>query len=89
MQNHILFYTVTGNETVPDRVILEAMEESVPFFEELSDSKDADYMQQIRDAGVEIIEVNVAEWQEACSSVYDKYGEQFKDIIDAIKATAY
>ena len=26
MQNHILFYTVTGNETVPDRVILEAME---------------------------------------------------------------
>ncbi len=89
--NLILFSEMTWNSlTDEDRaVILEAMEESVPYFEELSDSKDAEYLQQIKDSGVEVIDVDVAEWQEACSAVYDKYGKEFDDIISAIKATAY
>ena len=46
-------------------------------------------IRQIRDAGVEVIEVDVVEWQQACSGVYDKYGAQFADIIAEIKATKY
>ena len=89
--NLILFSEITWNKlTAEDQaIILEAMEESVPYFEELSDAKDAEYLQQIKDSGVEIIEVNVAEWQEACQSVYDKYGTEYADIIAAVKATEY
>ena len=68
---------------------MEAFNESVPYFEEMSDSKDEEYLQTIKDSGVEVIDVDVAEWQEACSSVYDTYGEEFGDIIDQIKATEY
>ena len=89
--NLILFSEITWNKLseADQAIILEAFNESVPYFEELSDSKDAEYLQQIKDAGVEVIEVNVAEWQEACSSVYDKYGKEFADVIEAIKATQY
>ena len=78
-----------GDKHLYGNIRLEAFNESVPYFEELSDSKDADYLQQIKDSGVEVIDVNVAEWQEACSSVYDKYGTEFADTIAAIKATEY
>ena len=89
--NLILFSEITWNRLSAEdqAVILEAFNKSVPYFEELSDSKDADYLRQIRDAGVEVIEVDVVEWQQACSGVYDKYGAQFADIIAEIKATKY
>lgn len=40
-------------------------------------------------SGVEVIDVDVAEWQAARSSVYDTYGEEYMDIIEQIKATEY
>ena len=89
--NLILFSEATWNKLSEDdqAIIQEAFNESIPFFEELSDSQDADYLQQIKDAGVEVIDVDVAEWQEACSSVYDTYGEEYADTIDAIKNFEY
>lgn len=89
--NLILMSQLTWNKlSAEDQAIVrEALAESIPYFEELSDSKDGEYLQAIRDAGVEVIEVDVAQWQEACASVYDKYGEQYADVIAAIKATAY
>lgn len=89
--NLILFSEITWKKLSAEdqTVILEAMAESVPYFEQLSDAKDADYVEQIKAAGVEIIEVNVAEWQEACAGVYDTYGDEYADVIAAIKATAY
>lgn len=89
--NLILFSEITWNKLSAEdqAIITEAFNESVPYFEEMSDTKDEEYLQTIKDSGVEIIDVDVAEWQEACSSVYDKYGEEFGDIIDQIKATEY
>ncbi|MBQ8092735.1 MAG: TRAP transporter substrate-binding protein [Clostridia bacterium] len=89
--NLILFSEITWNKLSADdqAIIREALDESVPYFEELSDAKDADYLQQIKDAGVEVIEVDVDEWQTACSGVYDKYGADFADVISEIKATQY
>ena len=89
--NLILFSEATWNQlSQEDRdLIEESFQESVPYFEELSDSKDAEYLKTIEDAGTEIVQVDVSEWQDACSSVYDKYGEKYADIISEIKNTSY
>lgn len=89
--NLILFSEATWNQLSDDdkNLIRESVRESVPFFEELSDSKDAEYLKTIEESGTEVVQVNVAEWQEACSSVYDKYGAEYADIIEAIKNTKY
>ncbi len=89
--NLILFSEVTWNSLSEEdrQLVKESMLESVPFFEELSDSKDSEYLQMIQKSGTEVIKVNVAEWQEACSSVYDKHGAAYAEIIDAIKNTEY
>lgn len=63
--------------------------ESVSYFEELSDAKDEEYLQTIKDSGTEIINVNVAEWQEGCASVYDKHGQVYADVIEQIKKIKY
>ena len=87
--NLILFSEVTWNQMGEEdqQMIRESLEESVPFFEELSDSKDQEYLKTIEESGTEVIEVNVADWQAACSSVYDKYGSEYADIIEQIKNT--
>ena len=89
--NLILFSEATWNQlSQEDRdLIEESFQESVPYFEELSDSKDAEYLKTIEDAGTEIVQVDVSEWQDACSSVYDKYGEKYADIISEVKNTSY
>ena len=89
--NLILFSEVTWNQMGEEdqQMIRESLEESVPFFEELSDSKDQEYLKTIEESGTEVIEVNVADWQAACSSVYDKYGSEYADILEQIKNTIY
>lgn len=89
--NLILFSEATWNQlSQEDRdLIEESFQESVPYFEELSDSKDAEYLKTIEDAGTEIVQADVSEWQDACSSVYDKYGEKYADIISEVKNTSY
>lgn len=89
--NLILFSEVTWNrlDAKDQQMIKECFEESVPFFEELSDAKDEEYLQTIKDSGTEVVEVNVAEWQEACASVYDKHGQVYSDIIEQIKNTEH
>lgn len=89
--NLILFSEVTWNRLSAEdqQIIKNCFQESVPYFEELSDAKDEEYLQTIEESGTEIIEVNVAEWQEACASVYDKHGQIYADVIDQIKNTKY
>lgn len=89
--NLILFSEVTWNQLGAEdqQMIRESLEESVGFFEELSDSKDQEYLKTIEESGTEVIAVNVADWQAACSSVYDKYGAEYSEIIDQIKNTKY
>lgn len=89
--NLILFSEVTWNRlSAEDQTLIRnCFQESVPYFEELSDAKDEEYLQIIKDSGTEVIEVNVAEWQEACASVYDKHGQVYSEIIEQIKNTEY
>ncbi|MDD3253228.1 MAG: TRAP transporter substrate-binding protein [Lachnospiraceae bacterium] len=89
--NLILFSEATWNQLSADdqQLLKDCFEESVPYFEKLSDSKDAEYLQTIKDSGTEVIDVDVAQWQDVCSSVYDTYGDKYKEIIDQIKNTTY
>lgn len=89
--NLILFSEITWNKLSEEdkAIVTEAFDESVSFFEELSDAKDKEYLQTIKDSGVEVIEVDVAEWQAACASVYDTYGTKFADMLESIKNTKY
>ena len=84
--NLILFSEAVWNRLSDEdkALIQECFNESVPYFEEISDAADAEYLQQIHDAGVKVTEVDVAEWKDACASVYDKYGNEYADIIAQI-----
>lgn len=85
--NLILFSEITWKKLSPEdqKLVRDSFEESVPFFEQLSDAKDSEYLETMKKSGVKITTVNVSEWQDACKSVYDKYGKKYADIINAIK----
>ena len=87
--NLILMSEVTWNKLSSEdqALIKQCFDESVPYFEQLSDAKDATYLKQMKDAGVKVNEVDVSEWQKACSSVYTKYDSQYGDLIRRIKAS--
>ena len=86
--NLILFSEVVWNRLSDEdkALIQECFNESVGYFEEISDAADAEYLEQMAAAGVKVTEVNVAEWKEACASVYDKYGDEYAEIIAQIDA---
>ena len=89
--NLILFSEVTWNKLSDSdkEIIKEAFEESVGYFEEISDAKDAEYIATMEAAGVTITKVDPSEWQAACQSVYDKYGAQYAEIISQIRNFKY
>lgn len=80
--NLILMSEITWNKLgADDQKLLKAcFDESVPYFEQISDAKDAEYLKQIKAAGVKVNEVDVSEWQKACERVYAKYGSLIKQI---------
>lgn len=90
--NIVLFSEITWNKLSAEdkKLIKDSFAESVPYFNELSDSQDAVLMQQILDSGVEVSNpANPAEWRKAVQSVYDKYGTQYAKIIEQIQNTKY
>lgn len=89
--NLVLISEATWNQFSAEdqQLIKDSFAESVPYFEEISDAKDAEYLKTIEESGTEVIKVDVAEWQAACAPVYDKYGEVYAEIIDQIKAATY
>ena len=90
--NIVLFSEITWNKLSPEEqaVIQEAFDESVTYFNELSDASDEEILQKLKEAGVEIIEPeNPEEWREAVTGIYDKYAADYKDIIEEIRAVKY
>ncbi len=90
--NIILFSESSWNKFSPeDRTLIqEAFDESVLFFNTLSDAEDAKLVAGMKAAGVDIYEpANPKEWQEAVTGIYEKYGARFKDVIEEIRNTNY
>lgn len=71
-------------------LIKEAFAESKEYFRELSERSDEEIIAKLLEQDVQILEVDdMSEWQEKAAPLHEKYGEQFKDIIDIIKTTEY
>lgn len=90
--NIILFSEITWKRfSAEDQALIKAaFDESVLFFNKLSDEKDAELVEGMKAAGVDIYEPeNPKEWQESVKGIYEKYGAEFKDVIEAIKNTSY
>ncbi len=87
--NLILMSEITWNKlSAEDKALIsQCFDESVPYFEQISDAKDVEYLAQIKAAGVKVTEVDVSQWQKACESVYAKYGPTYGDLIKKIKAS--
>lgn len=90
--NIVLMSEITWNSLTPEdqKTIKDCFAESNTYFEKLSDEKDKEYLQIIEDADAEIIYPdNPDEWRAAVQPVYDEYGEEYKEYIEAIKNTEY
>lgn len=90
--NIVLFSEITWNKLSSEdkKLIKECFAESVPYFNQLSDSEDAVLMEKILAAGVEVYEpADPSEWRVAVKSVYEKYGTQYAATIEQIKNTVY
>lgn len=90
--NIVLFSEITWNKlTDAERtVILEAFEESVDYFNKLSDTSDTEILKKMEESGVEIIQPDdPQEWRTAVEGIYEKYGSDYADVIDAIRKVEY
>ena len=86
--NLILFSESTWKSLTPEQqeIVREAAQASVSYFHEISDAADAEFMKTMVDAGVKIIDVDIDEWKDAVASVYDKYGSEYTEILEAVEA---
>lgn len=90
--NIILFSEITWNKLSPkdQALIKEAFDESVLYFNTLSDEKDGELIETIKASGVEILEpANPQEWQDAVAGIYKKYAANYQELIDQIRSTSY
>ena len=90
--NMVLFSEITWNSLTPEdqAIIQEAFNQSILFFNELSDRMDAEFIANIQAAGVEIIELeNPEDWRAAVLGVHERFGGDFMEIIEAIRNTSY
>ncbi len=72
------------------QLIKDALNDSKTYFRELSATSDAETIEALEAAGVEILEVDdIEEWREKAKPLHEKYGEQFKDYIAKIYTTDY
>ncbi|APC07505.1 TRAP transporter substrate-binding protein [Neomoorella thermoacetica] len=78
----------TWNKLSPDdqKIILQAAKDSQAVQRKAWDELEAKAKKAAIDNGNTITQVDIAEWQKAVQPLYDKYGQQFKDLIDQIRA---
>ena len=89
--NLILFSEAVWDQLGPEEqeAIRYAFDQSVEYFEKISDQKDEEYYKEIEAAGVTIRRVDIKEWKEASRSVYEAYEKEFGAIIEQIKNIKY
>lgn len=89
--NLILFSEITWNQFSEEdkEIIQKAFDQSVDYFEQISDKKDEEYMEDMKKAGVIITKADREQWKKASDSIYDTYGKEFSGIINQIKDTKY
>jgi tripartite ATP-independent transporter DctP family solute receptor len=72
------------------KLLRESFLESSDWYNTESTKKDGEFIEAIKAAGVEIVEPDDPnEWREAVKPIYDKYGAEFKDIIEEFQKLPY
>lgn len=69
------------------KALIEAAEEARDFERKLAADQEADFIKQIKEKGMTVVEdVDIAAFQKAVEPVYDKYRQEYGDLIDRIQA---
>lgn len=90
--NIILMSEITWNKLSKEdqKLVQDCFDESVLYFNKLSDENDSKFLEGMKKAGVDVYEPkNPKEWQNAVAGVYEKYGTEYKSIIEAVRNTKY
>jgi TRAP-type transport system periplasmic protein len=90
--NIILFSEIVWNQLTPDeqKLIQDSFDESVDYFNMVSDQNDASMLEKMKTAGVEILTPdNSREWHDAVAGLYTKYASEYADTISAIRQIQY
>lgn len=83
----IVMSEISWNKLKPEdqKIIKEAMQETQKFNREIIEKADQDAFEQAKKKGAVITEVpDKTEWQNAVKPLYEKYGAEFKDMLDKI-----
>lgn len=68
-------------------LLREAMLEATDYFVDMMKGLNEQYIEELKGKGVQFFEVdNPQEWQDAVVPLYEKYGKDYMDLIDKIKA---
>lgn len=84
----VMISTITWNKLSADQqaIVADALEKSVDYERELAGEELDSMLQGLKDAGMEVNEVDKAPFIEAVQPVYEQYNAQFGDLIEKINA---
>lgn len=84
----VMVSTITWNKLSAEQqeIVADALEKSVEYERQLAGEELENMLQSIKDAGMEVNEVDKAPFVEAVQPVYEQYDAQLGDVIDKINA---
>jgi tripartite ATP-independent transporter DctP family solute receptor len=88
--NVIMMSMRTWNKLSPEqqKVVQESADESARYNRDIDNKSEAEWLQSLKDKGMQVSEPDIALFREAVKSVYEKYEEQYgKEIIQSILDT--
>ena len=88
---HVFLASETSLERLPEeyrQIIREAAQEAAHYQREKSAELEAEQMELLREAGMQIDEIDIVPFQEAMDPVYEKYAARFgEELVQAIRDT--
>lgn len=68
-------------------LLLEAGKELELYNKDFTEEEEASLLQGLKDKGIDVVEPDdLSAWQEKVEPIYEKYGAEYKDLIDEIKS---
>lgn len=69
------------------KILLEAGKELEGYNKNFTENEEEDLLKELEDKGIDVVAPNdLSEWQEKVQPIYEKYGADYKDIIDEIRS---
>lgn len=69
------------------KLLMEAGKELEKYNKSFTENEEERLLQELKDKGIDVVEpTDLSEWQEKVEPIYEKYGADYKDLIEEIKA---